>query len=332
MNKIRRRKFLLAAGTLLAIGRASFAQQPSKVWRIVFLTTSRPDSKTNEADAYSAAFLREMQNTGHVFGVDYVVELRSFDDYERVPEKSGEGLLLNADIIIPIGPTAVAVAYKGTKTVPIVCIGVHDPVGMRLVTSLAHPGGNLTGLATFYADLVPKQLELLKSIVSKVSRVAVLINAKVVNDAAADKRAFDAAQTLGLRLQVVPIDSTEQLPKAFATIARERAGAVMILADAMFVRERSRIADLALKHRLPSIFANRENVQAGGLVSYGEDFIEMFGQAAKYVSKIMKGAKPGDLPIEQPSKFLLTINRKTARALKLSIPQELLLRADMVIE
>lgn len=332
MSQARRRHFILAAGALLAAPFASLAQQPGKVWRIVFLTTSRPDSKSVEGDVYSSAFLREMQNAGHTFGVDYVVELRSFDDYERLPAKAGEGLLVNADIIIPISPTAVDVAYKGTKTVPIVCIGVHDPVGMRLVTSLAHPGGNLTGLATFYADLVPKQLEVLKSIVPKVSRVAVLVNAKVVTDAAAEKRAFDAAQMLGIRLQVVPIDSTDQLPKAFATIARERAGAVMILADAMFVRERSQIADLSLKHRLPSIFANRENVQAGGLVSYGEDFIDMFGQAAKFVSKIMKGAKPGDLPIEQPTKFQLTINRKTAKALKLKIPQELLVRADMVIE
>lgn len=332
VNQIRRRQFLLATGVLLAAPLASFAQKVGKVWRIVFLTTSRPDSKPGEADAYSSAFLREMQDAGHTFGVDYVIELRSLDDYERLPAKASEQILLNADILIPVSPTAVDVAYKGTKTVPIVCIGVHDPVGLGLAASLARPGGNLTGLATFYADLIPKHLELLKSIVPKVSRVAVLINAKVLRDIATDKKVFAAAQLLGIRLQTVSIDSTVQLPQAFAAMTRDRVGALIVLADAMFVREGRQLAELALKHRLPSLFATRENVQAGGLVSYGEDFVEMFARSARYVSKIMKGAKPGDLPIEQPTKFQLTINRRTAKALKLTIPQELLVRADEMIE
>ena len=319
-----RRDSLLALLALAVAPLAGFAQQPGKIWRIVVLTTTSSGLKSGESDAYGAAFVAEMQAAGLTFGVDYVIELRSLDDYELT--------LLNADIIIPVSPLAVSVAHKASKTIPIVCIGVHDPVGMGLAASLARPGGNLTGLATFYADLVPKHLELLKSIVPKLSRVALLANAKVVGDSAFAKKLREAAQLLGIRLQLVTVDSTEQLPQAFAAMRRERAGAMITLADSMFFRERRRLAELALKHRLPSLFPNRENVQAGGLVSYGEDFVEMFAQSAKYVSKIMRGAKPGDLPIEQPTRFYLTINRKTAKALRLSLSQELLLRADQVVE
>ena len=328
-----RRKFLatLGAGALTAPF-ASFAQQPSKVWRIVFLAPNSPES-TSGPDAYSTAFLREMQAAGHTFGVDFVVELRSAaGHYERLPAMAQELARLNADIILPVSPIAVSAAHQASKTVPIVCIGAHDPVGLGLAASLARPGGNLTGLATFYADLIPKHLELLKSIVPRSSRVAILANAKaMVEDAAAGRAIREAGKMLGMRLQIVNVDSTEQLPRAFAAMTRERAGGFITIADMMFNRERRQIADLALKHRLPSLFADRESVQAGGLLSYGEDFVEIFAHAARYVSKIMKGAKPGDLPIEQPTKLHLAINRKTAQALKLAIPQELLLRADEVI-
>jgi putative ABC transport system substrate-binding protein len=204
---------------------------------------------------------------------------------------------------------------------------------MGYAVSLARPGGNLTGLVTFYAELIPKQLELVKSLLPKASRIAMLENSKVVGAVPAfDLKIREAAQTLGIRLQTVPIDSPEQLPQAFAAMKRERADALIAVADEMFYVERRLIAELALKQRLPAIFATRENVEAGGLMSYGEDALEKFAQAAKYVSKIMKGARPGDLPIEQPTKFQLTINRKTAKALKLTIPQDLILRADRLIE
>ena len=330
-----RRKFLAALGAgALAAPLASFAQKPGKVWRIVFLAPNSPESNPAVPDAYSAAFLREMQAAGHTFGMDYVIELRSADGhYDRLPALAQELVRLNADIILPVSPIAVSAAHQASKTVPIVCIGAHDPVGLGLAASLARPGGNLTGLATFYADLIPKHLELLKSVVPKATRVAILANAKaLVEDAAVDKAIREAAQLLGMRLQAVTIESTEQLPRAFAAMTRERAAGFITIADVMFLRERRQVAELALKHRLPSLFADRESVQAGGLLSYGEDFVEILAQAAKYVSKIMKGAKPGDLPIEQPTKFHLTINRKTAKALKLAIPQELLLRADEVIE
>ncbi|TRZ70570.1 MAG: ABC transporter substrate-binding protein [Rhodocyclaceae bacterium] len=329
-----RRNFLAALGVgALAVPLASFAQKPGKVWRIVFLAPNSPESNPGAPDAYSAAFLREMQAAGHALGVDYVVELSSADgDYQRLPALAKELVRLNADIILPVSPIAVSAAHQASKTVPIVCIGAHDPVGLGLAASLARPGGNLTGLATFYADLIPKHLELLKAIVPKASRVAILANAKaMVEDTAVDKAVREAAQLLGMRLQVVTIESADQLPRAFAAMTRARAAGFITIADVIFLRERRQVAELALKHRLPSLFADRESAQAGGLLSYGEDFVEIFAQAAKYVSKIMKGAKPGDLPIEQPTKFHLAINRKTAKALKLTIPQELLLRADEVL-
>jgi putative ABC transport system substrate-binding protein len=317
---------------MLAAPLASFAQKQGKIWRIGFLTPSMPQNP-GAPDAYSMAFMREMQVNGHALGRDYVIEMRSADDdFERLPTLANELTRLNVDILIPVSPIAVGAAYMATKTIPIVCIGAHDPVGFGLAASLARPGGNLTGLATFYADLIPKHLELLKVLVPKVSRVAILGNAKMYRDTTVEKMLFEGAEVLGIRLQLVTIDSIEQLPGAFAAMTRERAGALIVVADVMFVRERHRIAELALKHRLPSLTADRESVQAGALLSYGEDFVEMFARAAKYVDKIMKGAKPGDLPIEQPTKFHSSINLRTASALKLIIPQELLLRADELIE
>jgi putative ABC transport system substrate-binding protein len=330
-----RRKLIIALGAGAIAGPfSSFAQKQAKVWRIAFLASSKPVSNPGELDPYGAAFVGEMQAAGHTFGVDYVIEVSSADDdYERLPALANELVLRNVDIIIPVTLPAIIAAYKASKTVPMVFIAAHDPVGMGLAASLARPGGNLTGLASFYGDLIPKHLELLKLILPQASRIALLANASVMRLVSSGERIVrDAAQKLGMRMQIVPIDSAAQLPQAFAAMARERASAFIALADVIFMRERRQIAELALKYRLPSFFATRENVQAGGLASYGEDGVDLFAQAAKYVSKIMKGARPGDLPIEQPTKFNMAINRKTASALKLTIPQELLMRADEVIE
>jgi putative ABC transport system substrate-binding protein len=333
----RRRNFLVALGAgALAAPFAGFAQQKGKVWRIAFLTPAASESMPGEPSPYAMAFLNAMQAAGHTFGVDYTIEVRSADgDYERLPALANELARQNADIIMPVSPVAISAAHKASKTVPIVCVGAHDPVGLGMAASLARPGGNVTGVATFYADLIPKHLELFKAIVPKASSVAFLASAGAEKDVPKnlplEKAVRDIVQKLGMHLQVVPIESADALPRAFAAMTRERAGGFIAIADAIFFSARQQIAELALKHRLPSFFANKENVQAGGLLSYGEDFVEMFAQAARYASKIMKGAKPGDLPIEQPTKFELFINGKTAKALKLVIPQELLLRADEVI-
>jgi len=326
------RRDALVAMLALAVPLEAFAQRPGKVWRIGVLAPAAGESTPGELSPYSAAFMTELGAAGQAFGTDYTIEMRSADgDYRRLPALANELVRLNVDIIIAVSPVAVSAAQQASKVIPIVCIGAHDPVGLGFAASLARPGGNLTGLATFYADLIPKHLELLKSIQPKISRVAILVHSKGGKDASVEQMLEDAARRMGIRLQRVAIDAADQIPQAFATMKRERAGGFITVADALFLLERRQVAELALKNRLPSLFAVRENVQAGGLMSYGEDFVEMFGQAARYVGKIMKGANPGELPIEQPTKFRLTINRKTAAALGLPIPQELMLRADEVL-
>ena len=342
---MKRRDLLVASGALLAVPFSALAQQPTRVWRIGFLVqaiadpettyadSSAPDMNLVKPDPYSTAFLRAMKEAGHSYGVDYVVKVRSAaGDDERLPELAKELLQLKVDIIVPVSPIAVNAAYKASKTVPIVCIATHDPVGLGMAASLARPGGNLTGVATYYGELIPKHLELLKTILPKASRVAILVPAYMSEDPKLVQKIRAAARKLGTSPQLVPVASVEQLPRAFSDMVGERADALVAAADAITYNGRRQLAELALKHRLPSLFATRENVQAGGLASYGEDFVELFAFAAKYVSRIMKGAKPGDLPIEQPTRYRLVINLATARALKLGIPQELLLRADEVIE
>ena len=332
---VTRRRVVIALGAgIIAAPLKSISQQPTKIWRIGFLVPGEINSKPDEPNPYAAAFLRGMEAAGHVFGMDYTVEVRSADgDRGRLPALAAELVRLKFDILIPVTPVAVLAAHKASASVPIVCIGAHDPVGVGMAASLARPGGNLTGLKSFYGDLIPKHLELVKSFLPKASRVAILsILSPEEDDAAMTRRIMDAGKKLGLRLQVVRVGSAGEFSRAFASMTQERASAFIAIADVEIAREGRHIAELALTHRFPSFFASRENVVFGGLASYGEDFIDLFVLAAKYVSKIMKGARPGDLPMEQPTKFYLAINRKTARALHLPIPQELLLRADEVID
>lgn len=320
---------LLGVATAPASG---WAQQRRKVWRIAVVTPAGGDPVAADTNAHAAAFVTELQAAGFGLGVDYVIESLAVGGDRQAPQMiAGDLSRLGVDIVVPVTPIAVSAACAATKSLPIVGVGMHDPVGAGLAASLARPGGNLTGMASFYGELIPKHFELLRSIAPKVTRVGLLFNAKVDRDAKLEARIVEATEKLGLRRQFVAVDGPQQLPQAFASLARERAGAVVAVADVLFYAERAKVAELALKYRLPSFFPNRENVQAGGLLSYGEDFVEMFAHAAKFVGKIMKGAKPGDLPIEQPTKFQLAINRKTAGALKLSLPQELLLRADEII-
>lgn len=331
MTNRRQAVFAIGAG-ILAGPFAAMAQRPPKTWRIGFLVPTGSGAKSVGASPYAMAFLNEMQAAGFAFGADFVIESRSAEgDYDRLPALAAE-FVPQVDILVPISPVAVVAAHKASASVPIVFIGAHDPVGTKMVASLARPGGNMTGLASFYGELVPKHLELVRTILPKVSRVAILANVGAEADARTMESVLEYGKKMGLRLQHVHGTSPEALTHAFAEMARERAGAVIGIADAALLRERKKVAELALKHRLPSIFANRENVEAGGLLSYGENFLVMFTQAAKYVVKIMKGAKPGELPIEQPTNFSLVINRATAKKLGVTIPQEVLLRADEVIE
>ena len=275
-----------------------------------------------------------MKDLGWIEGQNIVIEWRfSGGRAELLPDLAAELVRLRVDlIVVPSSPTALA-AKNATKTIPLVTVAVGDPVALGLVASLARPGGNITGLTNSVGpEIAGKQLELLKEVVPKVSRMAVLWNPNTRGNALALRETEIAARALGLELQPLEARSLNDFDRAFAAMTAKRAGALLVLGDVMFSTHRNRLADLAAKNRLPAMSAARESVEAGWLMSYGPNTPELFRRAATYVDKILKGAKPGDLPIEQPTKFELVINPKTAKTLGLTIPPSLLQRADQVIE
>jgi len=252
-----------------------------------------------------------------------------------IPTLAAELVALKVDVIVaPTTPATVA-AKQATKTIPIVFAVVSDPVTSGFVTSLARPGGNVTGLSVLEPELVGKRLELLKQVVPGVSRVAVLWHPGAVGERTEKdvlKEAEAAARALGVRLQVVEARGAENFDRAFSDMTRDRATALIVLPSSMFFDARRRLVDLATKNRLPAVYPFRDFVDAGGLMAYGPNQADLFRRAATYVDKILKGAKPGDLPVEQPTKFELIINLKAAKGLDITIPQSLLGRADEVIQ
>jgi len=326
-----RRDTVLALLALIAAPLVSHAQQPGKVWRVGFLVPRRrPDSIDSD---FIGAFPRGMRELGYVEGKNLVIEWRFADgQFERLPDLAAELVRLKVDVIVSGSSQAISALQKATTTIPVVMATSGDPLGSGFVKSLARPGGNITGLSNLTSDIGTKQLELLLSMVPKLSRVAVLVNP--VNPALATflKNVQSAAQ--GLSVKVLPVEarSAREIENAFPTMTHGNASAVIVATDGLFVQQYRKIAELAAKSRLPSVSQLREYVEAGGLVSYGPNLAEQFRRAATYVDKIFKGAKPGDLPVEQSTKFELLINDKTAKALGLTISSELLLRADRVIE
>ena len=320
------------AGGLLASPLAAEAQQPGKVARIGYLASNLAASPHAPE-----AFRQGLRDLGYVEGRTIVIEYRDAEGkLERFPALAAELVALKVDVIVAGGGTPAALAAKQvTRTLPIVFAVVGDPVGSGLVTSLARPGGNLTGLSNVAAELVGKRLEQLRHAVPGVSRVAALwqpgnFPARTEEDMV--KEAEVTARAMGVRLQFVEARGPEDFDRAFSDMIRARAGALTVLTSSMFFSERRRLADLVAKNRLPAVYPLREFVDAGGLMSYGADVADLFRRAATYVDKILKGAKPADLPVEQPTKFELVINLKTAKALGLTIPPSLLQRADQVIE
>ena len=328
---IDRRAFLAATGAvLLAAPLAAEAQQAGRVPRIAWLGGQARET----AHPYVQAFQRGLKDLGWIEGQNIVIEWRfSGGRAELLPDLAAELVRLRVDlIVVPSSPTALA-AKNATKTIPLVTVAVGDPVALGLVASLARPGGNITGLTNSVGpEIAGKQLELLKEVVPRVSRMAVLWNPNTRGNALALRETEIAARALGLELQPLEARSLNDFDRAFAAMTAKRAGALLVLGDVMFSTHRNRLADLAAKNRLPAMYAARESVEAGWLMSYGPNTPELFRRAATYVDKILKGAKPGDLPIEQPTKFELVINLKTANALGLTIPPSLLQRADQVIE
>lgn len=310
---------------------SSFAQQQGKVWRVgVLLPASRPTSLSPDA----AALPRGLQELGYAEGKNLQIEWRYADGkYDRFAGLAAELVQLKMDVIVTGGPTATGAAQKLTTTLPIVMANSDDPVESGFVKSLAHPSGNITGLSNISGEIGPKQLEMLLSMVPGLSRVAVLVNpANSSSIVMVLKPLQSAAQTKGIMILPVAARAPQEIEAAFTRIVKEKAEAVIVVQDAVFSQQRGRLAELAAKNRLPTIGRDRSYAGAGGLMSYGPNGLDNFRRVATYIDRIFKGAKPGDLPVEQPTKFDLIINGKTAKALGLSIPQLMLLRADQVID
>jgi len=278
----------------------------------------------------TGAFRQGLRQLGYVEGKDIVIEYRYAEGkFDRLPDLAGEIVHLKVDVIVVAQVDAIRAAKQATATIPIVMIGPGDPVGLGLITSLARPGGNLTGLSFLSTELAGKRLELLKEAFPTISRVAVLGTSGSSQEV---KEIEVAALTLGIHVRAVVVQSPDDFENAFVTIARDNVSALLILRSPLIRTHATRIAELAAKKRLPTMYDDKLFLEAGGLMSYGTDTIGFYSRAAYFVDKILKGAKPADLPVEQPTKFELVINLKTAKALALTIPQAVLLRADEVIQ
>jgi putative tryptophan/tyrosine transport system substrate-binding protein len=313
--------------SLLAVPLAAAAPPPGKVYRIGYLATTPPPAPRWEA------LLDGLRERGYSEGRNLVFERRfSEGQAERFPELAAELVRLWVDcIIVPTTPAALA-ATNATQTIPIVILTAIDPVGAGLVASLARPGGNVTGLSVLAPELNGKRLELLKEVIPGMTRVAVLWNAANPANASAWEETQAAAGALGLRLHAQDVRGLQDLEGAFARMAQARPDALLVLGDALLAMHRQQIAEFVTQQHLPSVFAERESVVAGGLMSYGPSLPDLYRRAATYVDKILKGTKPADLPVEQPMTFELVLNLKTAQALGLTIPPIVRFRADEVIQ
>ena len=320
---------LVTVLTLLVGAVIADAQQSGNVPRIGWLGFPTREA----ARAYVQVFQQGLKDLGWVEGRNITIEWRFADGKpEHLPALMAELIQLRVDmIVVPSTPPSL-IAKQATTSIPIVTVGGGDPVELGLAASLARPGGNVTGLtSTMGPEIAGKQLEVLKETVPKVSRMAILWNPATPGNALALKEAEIAARTLGVQLERVEARRLGDLDGVFREMSKKHAGSLLILGDVLFTTHRARLADLTVKNRLPALYGDRQFAEAGGLASYGVNILTNFYRAATYVDKILKGAKPGDLPIERPTTFALVINLKTAKAFGLAIPQSLLLRADEVI-
>ena len=313
---------------LLAAPLGATAQPSGKISRVGFLagSTAHPSPRTN-------AFVAALRDFGYVEGRNLAVEWRaSAGRTDRLPDLVAELVRLNVDIIVAADNPSIAAAHRATRTIPIVMVLATDPVPMGFVTSLARPGGSVTGLSEQLAELQGKTLQLLKEVIPSAGRVAILWNPGEFGRQAQAREAERVARALGLSAQLVAVTSQGDLDRVFTAMGRERPDALLVQPSQTNFLQRARIAELAATHRLPTVGWSADTVEAGLLMSYGPNILSLYGRAATYVDKILKGAKPADLPVEQPTKFELVINLKTAKALGLAIPPSVLARADQVIE
>ncbi|MBO0757156.1 MAG: ABC transporter substrate-binding protein [Bradyrhizobiaceae bacterium] len=308
---------------------STWAQPPAKTWRIGFIV----GGEASPTESPYNGFAQGMREHGYAEGKDFVIEWRSaLGHYDRFPVAARELIRLNVDVIVLSTSAAVRPVQEATRTVPIVMAYSTDPVGNGFVDSLSHPGGNITGLAGASDDISPKQIELLLRAVPNLSRLGALVNPDTPGYSAILKSTEAAARNVGIATFHAEVRSQEELDLAFTKLIEAQVEAVKIFPDALFFAQRSRIANLTREHRLPSIAVQRECAEAGALMSYGENLRDSFRRAAAFVDKILRGARPGDLPIEQSAKFELVLNLTTARRLGIDMPPTLLALADEVIE
>jgi ABC-type uncharacterized transport system substrate-binding protein len=331
---MQRRDFIAVLGLAVAWPLVGQAQQPKKVALIGYLATGSLEAP--ETRASFEAFRQGMRELGYVDGENVVIEVRAADSkMERFPALANELIGLKVDIIIALNSLSGRAAKQATSTIPIVVPVMGDPVEDGLVASLARPGGNVTGLTFLGPQLVPKRLALLKEALPSASRVAVLWHPRAYGERTMDDMVAEteaAGKALGLQLQFVAVQGPDELDRAFSTMGAARVDAVMVFPSPMLFNERTRIVDLARKLRLPLISQGKEFVELGGLMSYGADITGFIRRGASYVDKILKGASPAELPVEQPTRFGLSINLRTAKEIGIDIPATLLARADQVIE
>ena len=322
---MRRREFITLLGGATVAWPFCARAQP-KVWRIGLLASAPP------TPSMLSAFRDCLRERGYVEGQNLYIDVRWSQSFEQNPDIAAELVRSNVDVIVAWTSPAVIVARRATSTIPIVMVAVADPLGLGFVASLARPGGNVTGVTNIASDLVGKQVELLMEIVPGMNHVGVVANLKNPAVALQLRETEKAIHALGLQPDVVQASTPEEFDRAFARLSTEGVRGAVLLADASLIEHGKRIAEIAQAARLPTAFQRRENVEAGGLLSYGSNLDDMFRQAAFYVDHILKGAKPADLPVEQPTRFELIINIKTAKAMGLTVPPTLLIRADKVIE
>ena len=324
---MRRREFITLVGSAVAWPLGVHAQH--KIPRIGFMGNSTAALETNLVDAFREG-LREL---GYEEGRNIAIEYRWAEgNYDRFPMLAAELIATKVDAIVTAGTPAALAVKSATTTVPLVMVAVGDPIGTGLVSSLARPGGNLTGLSSIAPDLEGKRLQLLREVLPALSHVAMFVNSLNPFHVSSMKQARAAAQAMGIKLQLHDIRKSEDLDGAFAAIRKERPDALLILADRVFLHNRQRMMDFINELRLPNVNAYKELVEVGGLMSYGPSYEDMHKRAAIYVDKILKGTKPADLPIEQPSKFTFIVNLKAAKALGVTVPSQLLGLADQLIE
>lgn len=310
---------------------AGEAQQAVKVARIGFLSPGSPSDSVTLLRL--GAFRQGLRELGYVDGQNIAIEFRWADGkYERLPGLAAELVRLRVDIIVTYAPPAIQAAKNATATIPIVMAGIIDPVATGFVASLSRPGGNITGLSMMAPELAGKQLELVKEVLPGVKRVALLGNPLNAGTAPQVQLAQEAARALGLQLQSLEARDPDEIDRAFATMSKEQAGAVIVLTDALLVAHATRIADLAAKHRVPAVYSVTDYIEVGGLMSYGGSVHERYRRTAVFVDRILRGAKPADLPVEQPTRFELIVNLRTARGLSITIPPSVLARADRVVQ